>query len=280
MADVYVSVGIPGHDNASTIGSTIDSLRRQSYEKWDCFISCDSESSATFDAARQSIGGDTRFTLATNRERAGVPGNWNEVLAHASGKYFKLLCADDLLYPQALASQVSAMEDLPSAVLCVGRRKVVDSRGRTIVRDRGLKHTTGLLGLDDLVSEMLKSGTNPLGEPSFALYRTDVLRAVGGFSSEWQYTIDLASYIEMLKSGGLVAVDAEIGAMRVSRSSWSSKLAGQQNREMRAMLDYALSTSTLEVGRTDLMIARARVVITSWMRRAVSGISFRRNLTA
>lgn len=275
VADVHVSVGVPAHDNASTIGSTIESLRRQSYEEWDCFISCDSESSVTFDAAREAIGGDTRFTLATNRERAGVPGNWNEVLAHASGTYFKLLCADDVLFPRALALQVSSMEDLPSAVLCAGRRKVVDSRGRTIVRDRGLKHANGLLGLDDLVSEILKSGTNPLGEPSFALYRTDVLRALGGFSSKWQYTIDLASYIEMLKSGGLVAVDAVIGEMRVSSSSWSSTLAKQQSQEMHAVLDYALSTSALKVGRTDLKIAKARVVLMSWLRRAVSKISFR-----
>jgi glycosyltransferase involved in cell wall biosynthesis len=279
VTDVHVSVGVPAHNNASTIGLTIDSLRRQTHEDWDCFVSCDAESSATFDAAQRSIGGDTRFTLVTNRERSGVPGNWNEVFAHASGKYFKLLCADDVLYPPALASQVSAMEYLPSAVLCVGRRRIVDSRGRTIIRDRGLKHINGLLGLDDLVSEMLKSGTNPVGEPSFALYRTDVLRALGGFSSKWQYTIDLASYIEMLKSGGLVTVDAVIGAMRVSSSSWSSMLAGQQSREMRAALDFALSSSTLNVSRTDLMIARTKIVVTSALRRALSRISFLRHPT-
>jgi glycosyltransferase involved in cell wall biosynthesis len=279
VSDLGVSVGIPAHENASTIAATIESLRRQTFEDWDCHVSCDSTSSETFDAAAEAIDGDLRFTLATNRDRPGVAGNWNEVLTHASAPLFKLLCADDVLFPLALEIQTSALRENPTAVLCVGRRMIVDSRGRTIVKDRGMRGPTRVMDLDAVVQRVLKAGTNPLGEPSFSLYRTEALRTAGGFSTTWQYTIDLASYIDVLRRGDLVAVDAIVGQFRVSASSWSSTLAPRQSQEMRAVLDYALSASTLDVSRIGLLLARTRVVSTSMMRRVASRVSARGSTT-
>lgn len=270
MSDVAISIGIPAHDNASTIGETIESLRRQSFESWECNISCDSESVATFDAAQTAIGGDTRFTLRQSHQQLGVAGNWNAVLERATGPFFKLLCADDVLSSGALEIQRAALLNHPSAALCTGRRTVIGSKGRTIQKDRGPKGSVAPMDLDDVITLILKSGTNPLGEPSFALYRTEALRRVGGFSSTWKYTIDLASYIEVLTIGELVCVDATVGKFRISPSSWSSSLAKQQRQEMLKFLDYSLSLSTSDVRGIDLAIGRTKVTAKSLLRRAVS----------
>jgi hypothetical protein len=48
---------------------------------------------------------------------------------------------------------------------------------------------------------------------------------------------------------------------------------------MRAVLDYALSASTLDVSRIGLLLARARVVSTSMMRRVASRVSARGSTT-
>ncbi|MGA2969853.1 MAG: glycosyltransferase family 2 protein [Acidimicrobiales bacterium] len=272
MSVPAISVGIPAHDNATTIGETIASLRGQTHESWECFISCDSDSRATYEVARTAIASDERFTLSNSTQNAGVAGNWNAVLDRATRPYFKLLCADDVLYPTALESQRTALMENPSATLCTGRRTVIGANGRIIQKDRGIKGTIGLLRLDDVIAMILKSGTNPFGEPSFALYRTEALKRAGGFSSTWQYTIDLASYVEVLKLGALVSVDETVGQFRVSPSSWSSTLAKQQNREMLNFLDYALSLSTADVGGVDLALGRARVVAKSLLRRVVSKV--------
>ena len=272
MVDEVVSVGIPAHDNASTIGETIASLRRQTYESWQCHISCDSDSTATFDVARTAIGDDTRFTLSTSRQ-PGVASNWNAVLAPATGSLFKLLCADDVLFSTSLELQRAALLEHPSAALCTGRRTVIGPSGRTIQKDRGLKGQPGPFSLDDVVAMILKSGTNPIGEPSFALYRTEALRSAGGFSATWQYTIDLASYVDVLKFGELVSVDATVGQFRVSPSSWSSALAKRQSQEMLKFLDYALSLSTSDVRGFDLALGRTKVVAKSLLRRVVSKMS-------
>jgi glycosyltransferase involved in cell wall biosynthesis len=275
VADDSVSVGIPAHDNASTIGATIASLRGQSLQEWDCFVSCDSPSTDTYDAARAAIDGDSRFTLSVNRERPGVAANWNETLDHSSGALFKLLCADDVLYPTCLEVQRSALVEVPGAVLCAGRRRVVDAHGKVLFRDRGLKRVTGPMDLDGLIRRILKSGTNPVGEPSFVLYRSDVLRQAGGFSTKWRYTIDLASYVDSLKFGPLVAIDGPVGEFRVSSSSWSAQLASQQGREMRSMLEYALGATATPFGATDVMMGRARVVASALIRRTIAMMSLR-----
>jgi len=272
-----VSVGIPAHNNALTIGETIGSLRQQTHETFECFISCDAESEETYDVARASIDDDTRFTITSRDQYLGAAGNWNAVLARASGPQFKLLCADDVLFSNALEIQSAALVDAPSAVLCTGRRTVIGPKGRTIQKNRGLKGETGLLGLDQVVAMMLKSGTNPLGEPSFALYRTEALRRAGGFSTTWQFTIDLASYIEVLKLGELVTVDATVGKFRVSPSSWSSVLAAQQSQEMLRFLEYAVSLSKSNYRGVDLAMGRARVVAKSLLRRMASKVGSQGN---
>lgn len=276
MTDALVSVGIPAHDNASTIGETIDSLRQQTYRHWECFVSCDTESHATYEQARRSIGDDVRFTLSHNHVHPGVVGNWNEVLARASGPLFKLLCADDVLHVDALRVQLDAISSHPSASLCVGRREIINHRGRTIQRDRGLKDARSLLTLEDVITRMLRAGTNPLGEPSFALYRTDVLRSVGGFSSTWQYTIDLASYVAVLQRGDLALVDEVVGKFRVSPTSWSSSLGREQSREMLRFVDYSLAQSGVSVPRGQLVATKIRVVLTAALRRWVAQLSGRR----
>jgi glycosyltransferase involved in cell wall biosynthesis len=280
VGEVVVSVGIPAHDNESTIGETIGSLRRQTYKTWECFISCDSESPATYEVAKTAINGDSRFTLSQSERPLGVAGNWNAVLYRATGSLFKLLCADDVLFPTALETQCAEMTEHPSATLCTARRTIIGKSGRTIQKDRGLKGSNRLLGLDDVVAMILKSGTNPLGEPSFALYRTDDLRRAGGFSATWQYTIDLASYIEVLKSGELVFADVTVGQFRVSPSSWSSTLAKEQSREMLKFLDYALSLSPKDVRGVDLTIARMKVRVKSLLRRMVIKTSSRVGLSS
>lgn len=269
MSEGFVSVGLPAFRNASTIGDTIRALQRQTFERWECFVSCDDGFTETYQVARDAIKGDERFALHANERRLGVPGNWNLVLAQATADLFKLMCADDVLHEDALQRQVDAMREYPSAVLCTGRRNIVNGHGRAILRNRGLKTTTGLIGRAEVIRHILKMGTNPLGEPSFALYRTDALRRVGGFSSSWEYAVDLASYLEVLELGELAPLDLVIGDFRVSSSSWSSSLASQQSRELLRLIDSLVSVSPPRCHRAGLSVARLNVRVMALKRRLV-----------
>jgi len=272
MTDAAVSVGIPAYHNESTIEDTIRSLRRQTFGDWECFVSCDADSIATFEMAIAAVGDDARFTVTVNEFRLGACGNWNFVLAHATAPLFKLLCADDVLLPDALEAQVLAMTHHPLAVLCTGKRDIIDSKGRIIQRGRGLKHRMSPINRTEAIRLILRSGTNPFGEPSFALYRTEALRQAGGYSSDWEYAIDLASYVSVLEYGQLVALDQTIGSFRVSSSSWSASLVSQQGRELRRFLEYALPSSSSDIRSADLLIGKMQTALKSVLRRLVARI--------
>ena len=256
-----VTVGIPAYNNQETIYETIASLRRQTFPEWVCFITDDSRSADTFDVAHEAVDGDPRFVLIKNPERLGAAGNWNNLLERATTPLFKLLCADDVLYDDALEREVTAINRYPSAVLVTSRRDVIDSQGRTIFKNRGFHPTGGLLSRSEVISTFVRSGRNLFAEPSFALYDTAALRKGGGFDGAWQYTIDFVSYLATLEWGGLVAIDEPLGAFRVSPASWTSALRGGHRAEIRRCIDFASALPDAACTTRDLRRGRAMVEV-------------------
>ncbi len=260
---VSVTVGIPTYNNQDTIFETITSLRRQTYSEWECFITDDSRSSDTFDVAREAVDHDPRFVLIKNPERLGAAGNWNSLLKRATAPLFKLLCADDLLYENALEREVMAINEHPSAVLVTSRRDVIDSQGRTIFKNRGFHPVDELLSRSEVISTFVRSGRNLFAEPSFALYDTAALRKGGGFDGAWSYTIDFVSYLATLQWGSLVTIDEPLGAFRISPESWTSALKGGHRAEIRRCIDFASALPDSPCTARDLRRGRAMVELTS-----------------
>jgi glycosyltransferase involved in cell wall biosynthesis len=270
MSDlVILSVGIPAFNNASTIGETIASLKAQSFSNWECFVTDDSRDEATYLAAELAIAGDTRFTLIKNPQRLGAAGNWNQTLNLANGKYFKLLCADDLLAPDALALQAAALDAHPGAVVCTGRRSIINSSGRVVIKQRGLSTNNLPIDNQQAVKRFISAGTNIFGEPSFALFRTKTLVDAGGFSSQWNYLIDAISYLEVLKTGSLIALDANLGSFRISSDSWSSRLAKAQRKELIASINYAAGLNYARVSGIEVFIGKVKATLKTAARRIV-----------
>lgn len=269
LNQISVSIGIPTYNNSSTIAETIHSLRKQTFEEWDCFICDDSETDETFEAARSAISGDTRFTLIRNEARLGAAGNWNKTLSLATGKYFKLLCADDVLFPETLQIQWQVLENNPGSVLCTGRRNIINASGRLIIRDRGLDSHSDSITNDLVVRRFLRTGSNFFGEPSFALYRTQELRKAGGFNPDWSYLIDVVSYLDILKYGNLSPINETLGSFRISSTSWSANLSKQQRKENLQCIDYAANLEYVGSNIFELSLGKSRATVSSYIRRTI-----------
>ena len=264
-----ITIGLPTYNNSETIGETIHSLKSQTFHDWECFVTDDSTSEETVDAARLAIAGDLRFTLIKNEVRLGAAGNWNKTLGMAKGKYFKLLCADDILMSDALQIQMQALEDHPESVLCTGRRSVINSKGRVLFKDRGLNSRSKSISNELVAHRFLRSGSNFFGEPSFALYRTQELRSVGGFDANWSYLIDVISYLNILNYGNLSPVTENLGSFRVSSTSWSANLSKQQRKEALKCLDFAFDLDYVRANRFDLWLGKISATLSSFIRRAI-----------
>lgn len=111
-----VSVVVPAYNSVAYIGATMRSILGQTFSDFELVVSDHSSTDGTWEAL-QPFAADPRVRLSRLSPGGGAPANWNTVTELATGEFIKLVCGDDLLYPDSLAVQVAALAAHPSAVL-------------------------------------------------------------------------------------------------------------------------------------------------------------------
>ena len=102
----------------------IDSVRAQTYGRWELVIADGSEEDAGLAAAAQEAG-DNRIRYLHLAENRGISGNTNAALREAHGDYIALLDHDDLLAPDALFEVASVLQgDSPPELVYTDEDKV------------------------------------------------------------------------------------------------------------------------------------------------------------
>ena len=88
------------------------------------------------------------------------------------GELVKLVCGDDIIYPDCLRLQVEAMDANPSVVLVASRRDLIDARGAIIIASRGLAGLAGRVPGRMAARHTVVAGSNVFGEPACVLIYT------------------------------------------------------------------------------------------------------------
>ena len=231
-----VSVCIPSYNQEAYIGQAIESVLAQSYANFECLVVDDASLDSTFEVAQRY--GDPRIKVARNPSNLGIEGNWNRVVENAQGKYIKVLCGDDVIYPRCLERQVLALEQAKhaNAALACCARDVITPHSVRILTRRTVSHDKLITGLD-AIRKNIRSGSNLIGEPSGILMRAELLRKVGRFDGAVPYLIDLDMWVRMLLHGDLVMLAEPLFAFRISQTALSFTLANRQSREYCAFID-------------------------------------------
>jgi glycosyltransferase involved in cell wall biosynthesis len=265
-----VSVCVPAYRAAPFIGATIESVLGQTCDSWELIVVDDASPDDTF-AVASRYASDPRVRLDRNGHNLGPVGNWNRVVAMATGQYVKVLCDDDLLYPACLARQVTALDAHPSAGLAGSRRDIIDQDGRTVIAGRGLAGMEGLVPGRQATKRMLETGTTPLGEPSVVLFRAEALREAGPFRDRYATLVDVDMYARVLRDWDAVAIDDTLAAFRMSAGSWSDRSHRVQGRNLRRLLDDVAKDESFDVARATRWRGRAW----SYVRAPTRGLVFR-----
>lgn len=229
-ASIRVSIVVPAFNNADYIESTMRSILTQSHPHLEILVA---DHGSTDDTWRllQQYSNDSRVTLLKTEPGGGALANWNRVSQAASGDYIKLVCGDDLIYPDSVAKQVRALSTNPGAVLAASERDIVDANGRRIIDHRGLAGLRGLVSGCEAIRRTVTSGTNIFGEPGCVLIRREVLQRVGWWDASYPYLIDEATFTRVLLEGDFVAVPGSGAAFRMSGGQWSVRLAKHQSEQ-------------------------------------------------
>ncbi len=266
MTTPTISICIPAYNAAAWIEQTLDSVRCQTRGDYEVLVLDDCSTDDTLAVVRRYE--DARIRVLENEQNRGAEASWNRLLVEARGEFVKLLCCDDLLYPDCLAVQAQVLEDSTRksvGVVC-GPRDIIDDSGRVLFRRRGLRPTAAVAG-QEIIRRIVSSGRNLLGEPLTVLFRRDLLQTVGGFDASQPYCIDLDMWCRLLAVTDLAVVPDTVGAFRVSVSSWSFQLAGRQASQDRAFFARVRSEITPDVPVWQLWLGQVRCTRDAFLRQ-------------
>ena len=244
-----VSVCIPAYNSAAHIGRTIESVLSQTFTDTELLVVDDH----SIDGTPQVVAGydDPRLQLIVNDANVGAVANWNRVVGLAKAPLVKLVCGDDVLYPNCLERQVAALEEEPRAAFVTARRDVIDSDDRVLMRGRGLTGMEQFVEPDHAKRMAARAGTNPFGEPFCVLMRRDAMEHAGAFRDRG-YVIDLDYWLRLLDFGGLVAIPESLGAFRGVGTSWSRRIGRDQSAQTISLLRELRATDPSSVSSGDL----------------------------
>ena len=225
-----VSIAIPLYNCESHIRETIESVLAQTFRDFELIV-LDDQSTDRSPQIVQSFT-DPRIRYELNPERLGFFGNWNRCLEAMTGTYCKLLPHDDTLEPSCLEKQVGILDDHPQVELVHCARKIINPEGN-IITVRRPREAEGMKESNASLRRIVRSGTNPIGEPAAVMFRRETKDRLAGFSNADMYSIDVEYWSRLLAEGKRYYLDEVLCSFRVWPDSASVRLFGSQSRSMR-----------------------------------------------
>ncbi len=271
MTTPTVSVCIPTYNGGRYVERTISSVLGQTFKDFELVVRDDGSTDATLDVV-QGID-DPRVRIVAGRENVGAGANFDLAVREATGTYVKLLCQDDVIYPECLERQVALLEAEPGVVMVSGHRDIVDDHDRVVYRNRGWRRASGVYTGTDVMRATVRAGTNLVGEPSAVLCRRDEFEIAGGFDRTYAYMIDLEAWMRLLERGSLYYLPDSLCTFRVSQTSWSAHLRRDQARQARELLRTLRTRHPEAITRTDLAVGLSKPTLLAVARRALFAAS-------
>lgn len=263
-----VSVVVPSFNNARFIERTIESILAQTFTDFELIVSDHSSTDGTWDRLQQ-YRDEPRVRLMQLPPGGGAPANWTAVTDQASGELVKLVCGDDLLYPNALAEQVKALDQHPQAVFVACQRDIVDQHEAPVLRARGLQGLSGITPGELAIRRTVSAGTNVFGEPVCILVRRRTLSDAGGWDARSPYLLDQATFAGVLRHGPMIALRRTLAAFRISDEQWSVRLARQQGAHAREFHRSIDRNNPGLLSRRDRLLGDIRATVMAVGRRGV-----------
>ena len=264
----HVSVCVPAYNAEAHLRATLDSVLASEHDDFEVVVLDNGSTDATAEIVRGM--GDDRVRLEHNASVLPLPENWNRVVSLSRGSLVKIVCADDLVSPDALRLQSELLDRDDGVALVAGRRHLIDGDGHLLVADTGLRHLVGRLGRTDVLSRVLRNGGNPIGESAAVMFRRQDFDACGGFDPELLFPMDLELWMRLLAHGDFIGLRDTVAAFRASSGSLSGAQSDTQYAEQRELTRRLAESGRAPVvdrvlGLLGAQLARARRHLLFWL---------------
>lgn len=119
MPSPLVSVIIPSYNYGHYIGKTLDSVREQTFNNWECLIIDDGSTDDTREIVTPYLVIDPRIKLI-RQVNQGLATARNTGIRKSRGRYIQFLDADDLLEDRKIECHVEVLETHPEVDIAYG----------------------------------------------------------------------------------------------------------------------------------------------------------------
>ena len=127
MKDIpKVSIGLPVYNGQRYLERAIESILSQTYTDFELIISDNASTDRTQEICKTYQSKDERVIYIRNTENLGAAKNFNNLVDHARGRYFKWASYDDILEPEYLTRCVDYLDSHDAVLLCHTRSKEID----------------------------------------------------------------------------------------------------------------------------------------------------------
>ena len=216
-----VSVVTPAYNRAHILGPTIESVQRQTFERWELVVFDDGSEDATYEVATSYAERDPRIVVGRG-PNGGVAAARNRGFAMSSRhtEFVAFLDSDDIWDPDALETLVAVLDANADYVGVHALARCIDESGRPIPGDDLEELSRARRGYRD--GELVELPTHEpttFGElvhhnwivtPGTQLLRRAVVDAVGGFDPRTDPADDADFAIRVSRLGDIGFVDRSV----------------------------------------------------------------------
>jgi glycosyltransferase involved in cell wall biosynthesis len=224
MSDSLVSVVTPVHNTAAYLAECIESVLRQTHQRWEYLVIDNASTDGSGDIARGYAERDARVRVLRFDELVPQVPNYNRALGLISpaSRYVKVLEADNWMFPECLQRMVALADARPDVGL-VSAYNTTETR----LRLTGLPLAREVVDGHELGRMHLSGQAYLFGAPSTVLMRADLVRARTPFYDEDCHVAeDLDACYHMLRSCSFGFVHQVLTFVRTENDSILSKIKG------------------------------------------------------
>ena len=265
-----ISVCIPTYNGAKYIAQTIESILNQTFTDFEIIVSDDGSSDKTLEIVGSF--NDPRIVRIDRLSKVGAEANWNNAVANASASLVKLVCQDDILYPQCLEVEAQTMNksENQDVSFCFHLRDFVTPNSRKLSSRRVGYSNLQKYSKTEILTKVVRSGGNPIGEPMAVTMRKLSLNSAGKFRGD--YVIDLDMWSKLSDQGSALFIEQHLSAFRISKTSWTSSLKKSQLSSVRTLSKKLQVDSDGAITKFDLLRGQIVGLVRAPVRQVVSSL--------
>ncbi|PXF54981.1 MAG: glycosyltransferase family 2 protein [Deltaproteobacteria bacterium] len=193
----FVSIVTPVYNTEKYIAECIESVLSQTYTNWEYIIVDNQSVDKTNEIAQYYAEKDKRIRIYNNENFLNMMQNWNHAISQISpkSKYFKVVHADDWLFPECIEKMVEVAEENPSVGI-VGSYRLDENK----VNLDGLPYPSHALPGHQVCRLILLHGLHLFGSPTSLLIRSDLALNREKFYNESNIQADTEVCFDILQN--------------------------------------------------------------------------------